>query len=456
MPLGANTPRPQTQFGTVGILGPDGTIITPADFLLQREIRNTIFDKYEEDTMFDWLIQTGRYEQSANTEYHWFEHEPLLRIATIESKGAQTGAGVALTVTLEEADHLFGATATTGTRSPFQPNDIVLVKTATGDIAAQVTAVNKSAAGAHVLTLAPVDDAVDLGTATAAADTIQFVTSGHGDGTGQPESMFRVPVKYDNKMQIFKQKFAVTGGDMANKSEVVIKGQPYYYHQGVIDADRYMRLKIDYQILLGPKGSKPDATDATATAFYTESIDAAIEARGNKYTAGQDGITLAELADMTEIMRQEDNPVENIIACSQAFSNGTDDEIRTLLDQGAIVYNSWGNGNSGLNAVDFGFKSFRYGDFVFHKRALKAFDYKGATAGAYNDWGLMFPADSLASGTTSKMSLKTKSSDRNSRIMRYHVKDRFEIDGVDRFEYDMLTELGTQIACVNQYWKITQ
>jgi hypothetical protein len=446
----------QEQFGTVGIQGPDGVILAPGDFLLEREIRSQIFDKYEEDTMFDYLMATKRYEISKGTgRIDWFEHDPLLRIATVES-ATGTGAGAVVAVVLEEADHLFGASATTGTRSPFQKNDVVIVHTSAGPIHAQVNDVDTSSNGAHVIDLDPIDDADDLGDVIAAADKIQFVSRGAADGTGQPTSSFRVPVQYTNYMQIFKERFTVTGSESANKSTVQLDGKNFYYHQGVMDADLRLRLLIDYQLLLGKPGTKPDATDASKTVRYTESIDSVIEDRGNEFVAASgDFISQTELAEITEIMRQEDNPVENLLFVGQAASNEWDDVFGGYVDQGGIVYNQWGGGSSDLRAIDLGFDSVRYGGFVFHKKNLKAFDYKGATAGlGYSKWGFLLPLDAIPVSGGEKLTLMTKANDMNGRIMRYHQKDQFEIDGVDAYNFDMLTEFGSRFACANQYWKI--
>lgn len=444
----------QSEFSTSG--GYLQGFIAPGDFLLQKEVRDAIFDTYDEATIFDWLIQSKRAEVSANTEFNWYEQDPIYQVATVESKAGSAGAGNPVTITLEEADHL-----DSGARSLFSVNDIIEFYTATGNFKAYVTATNKTVADAHTVTAVPVDAAVDLVTAVAAADLISLISNAHADGTDQPESKERKPVRRTATTQIIKSSFKVTASESANRSEVTVQGKPYWYFQGVQDKDLRHRLAIDYHMLIGPSGSVTDPETSEA-AYLSDSVESVAEERGNSsvYTT----FDLAAMKLITAQMSLENQPKENVFWTGNNLDVAIDDYFRGLNDQGSIVYTNWGNGMAGERAIDYGFDSFRYNSYTFHKQNMRALNSKsvtGYTGSPYPDMGFIMPLGTFTDAQSGKvkdtLTLMTKANDMHNRAIRTDFKDNFKLKGGnDSYIYDSLSEVGLRLACGNWIYKVSK
>lgn len=442
------------QWAVEGIFGPG--YISPDSLLAQREIRNKIFDRYDEKTLFDWLIASGRQEVSANTKFSWHEQDALWKVAEVASKAGTNGAGNTVTVTLKAADHL-----ESGKKSLFMKNDTVGVYTAAaGLIKGFVSATVKTSDNAHTVDIQPIDDTVNLVGNTAADDKVFLISSAHADGTKQPESRRRKPIELSAYTQIMKTRFKATGSASADKSEVLINGKPFYYLQGVIDADMEHRLKINYQISIGGAGDTKVDPESGDTIYFSDSLEHVIDNRGNleTYTAGS--FSLTNLKNITKTLERQRASKEMCLIVETSLGQDIDDFAKGRLDNTAIDYSSkmW-SGKAGLKAVDFGFDHITYGGFTFHKQNASYLNYLGNTGfsgSPYEGQGYVIPLDKKESRgkEIDTISLMTKANDRDNRFMRHDVKDNFKIDGEDSYVFDHMSEVGLRLVGANTMFKI--
>ena len=81
----------QTQWNVASTY--DSAFVAPSTYLLDTEVRKDIFDAYQEDTLFDFLVHSNRTEVSKERVFRWFEHDYLFHLHTIESfTGSGAGA----------------------------------------------------------------------------------------------------------------------------------------------------------------------------------------------------------------------------------------------------------------------------------------------------------------------------------------------------------------------------
>jgi hypothetical protein len=420
----------------------NSTFVAPSQYLLEPEVRKNIFDAYREDTLFDFLVHSNRTEVSKSRTYRWHEHDYMFHIHTVESFTG-TGAGVPIVVTLEEADHL-----QTGTLSEPKLKDQVIVYTTTGPIQGYVIAVSKGVADAHVVTIDPIDDTVNLGSLTTIADKIAIMSSAASDGAAMTLPTSRLPVDYFNYVQIIDTQKTVDGQESAQQSFVMVDGKPYYYNQMVVDGDLEQRLKIDYTGLLGRRGSKADPV-TSKTAYFNGGIEWSIDTDGySEPYAGAFGLT--DLQNICKNLDIERAPNKQLFLTGNNIDRDVDDFVKGRLDNTAVNWAEMGVGSAASRMIDFGIDGFRYNGRVFMKQKLSALNYGGITGTAtspYPDMAFVLPWDRAvdANGDKDSISLRYLQNDKGSRFMRFWTRDE-KITNTDQFEFNWKSEMGIQFV----------
>lgn len=454
----ATTAAPRT--GTQWNVQSDYTagFVSPTQYLLDIDVRNQIFDAYQEDLLYDFLIHSGRTKVTKDRTFRWFEHDTIFHIHTVESATGTTGAGNPATITLEEADHL-----QTGTLSQIKKKDEVLIYTAAlGTVKGYVTAKNTSSASNHTVTVQPIDTSIDLVSNIAASDTIGVFSSAASDGAGMTDATSRLPVAYYNYVQIIDTQKVVDGQESAIQARVEINGKPYYYNQMVVDGDLEQRLKFENTAIFGQRGTVTDP-DTSKTAYLTGGLEWWADNEG--YTeAYSTNFAIGDLDNVTKNLDYERAKGRQMILAGNELDRSLDKMVKGQFDNasgtgGSLDFTGWGMGSAGQRAVDFGIDKFRYNNFEFMKKKFSPFNYQGMTSTSlskYPGMGFVIGWDKLKASDGSDLfpiCLRYMQNDRGSRFNRFWVRDE-KITNTDQFEFNHKGEFGIEFGGARQINKI--
>lgn len=448
-----SSPRPGTQWAVASDY--TASFVAPANYINMPEVRNRIFDAYNEQMLYDFLIHSNKTVRSKNTTYRWMEHDSFFHTHTVESKSGSAGANNPVTVTLEEVDHL-----QSGTLSRPKKKDIVLVYTATGAFRGYVTSVDKSVADTHTVTIKPVDSSVDLVTATAAADKITIISSAASDGAGMTDPTSRLPVDFYNYVQIIDTQKKTDAGEAANQSWVEVDGKPYYYNQLVVDGDFEQRAKIENAFVFGQRGTQVDP-ETSKTAYLTGGMEWSQQQEG--YDEAYSGsIALADIQNVCKNLDLEKAPSKQLMLAGNNANIDIDEFVKGRLDNTAIDWTKMGLGSAAGRIADFGIDGFVYDGFYFMKKKFNLFNALGLTGGfsasPYPNTVYTLPWDRIRGENGEEMDtvcLRYKASDRENRFMQFWTRDK-KITNEDKFEFNYKSEVGLQIALarhINRLYK---
>ncbi len=452
--------RPGTQWNVQA--GYDANFVAPTTYLLKREIRNQIFQAYDERAIYDFLIHSNKTQKSANTTFRWFEHDAYNHTHTIESFTG-SGAGVPIVATLEEVDHLSSG-ALTGNLSQIKTKDLVIVYTATAAVRGYVTLTDKTSDTAHIVTIDPLDDAVDLGTLTANGNQIVVYSSAASDGAVMTDATSRLPVPYYGYVQIIDTQKKTDGGEAANESEVLVDGKPYYYNQLVADGDLEQRMKIENAFLFGVRNTKADPVETPKLSYMTAGLEWYADNFG--YAEPYSGtFSLTDLQNVQRNLDLEKAPAKQLFLVGNELDMAVDDFVKGRLDNTAVDWSKMDIGGVAGKQVDFGVDGFRYGTYTFMKKKFGALNTLGLSGGITNSnypymgfvvsWDRVKGAAANGQGSTEQdtISLRYKASDRENRFTQFWTRDK-KITNRDQFEFNHKSEVGLECALSRHINKI--
>lgn len=447
--------RPGTQWNVE--TGYDAAFVSPTTYLLKREIRSSIFSAYDERALYDFLIHSNRTLDSKNTTFRWMEHDSYNHTHTIESFTG-SGAGVAIVVTLEEVDHL-NSGALTGNLSQLKQKDQVIVYTATAAVRGYVTLTNKTSDTAHVVTIKPIDTTFDLGAITANGNQIVVFSSAASDGAVMTAATSRIPVDYYNYLQIIDTQKKMDGGELANQSEVMVDGQPYYGLQMVQDGDMEQRNKIENAFIFGVRGSLADPVETPKVAYFTGGLEWYADNQGYAEPySGSFGLT--DLQNVQRNLSLEKAPAKQLLLVGNELNMSVDDFAKGRLDNTAIDWSKMGLGSVAERRVDFGVDGIIYGGFTFMKKEFGALNTLGLTGGITNSnypymgfcvsWDRIRAEDGEDQDT---ICLRYKRSPKENRFTQFWTRTKQETNR-DQFEFNHKSEVGLQCALSRHINKI--
>ena len=427
--------------------------LAPNTFIHKRDIAKKVFPRYREDTLFDFLFYTDRKVRTDNTRFNWFEWDYLYGYATVLSNTATGGAGLPTTITIDSASH-----QESGTKSAGKKWDSVIVN----GIRGWVSAIDKSTDNAHTYTIKPIKATDNFGAVDGlAGDILVFYSNAKSDGSGQPESMVRKPTLYYNYTQIFSTQYEAYGSESTNKVEFEIKGKPYYYLQGVEDAALKHKLDIQYAFLLNEQGDTiVDAENGDEPVYHTRGMESYIDNFGNTQTYTT--FSFSDLQAIEKTLSRERAPMEMMMINGINLDMDIDNVVKGKLDNNGMNYSAFGKGNAKQRAIDFGFDSFRFSRRTYHKKSVDYLNYlpvTGFTGSPYPDMGFVIPLDRIKNprggGEMDTISLRYKENDRQNRFVKHWTRD-VTVTNLDRLEFNHLSEMGLQMAAVNQCVKIAK
>lgn len=448
-------PTPGLSTGTVYTDGYIGS----ETFLLKRDIYKKIFDRYREaEGLADLLLNLGYKSVTDNTTYHWWEHDYLINSVTIASTTGGVGAGVAVVITIDTASH-----QESGTLSPFIEGFLVMI----GDMRGRIMSVDKSTPNAHTYTILPIDNtenwAVDASPTPAATVPVTTYGNAWADGTLQPDSISRKPIKFQNNTQIIKEKYEAHGSEAANKSEVYVKGKPYYYWQGIVDSFNRQMINVENTMIFGQQSvalTDTTAPDGPGAIRATEGLEKSVDNRGNIQTYVTFDYAESEKMVRTLDVERAYKQYAGLLGTDLHLAHEAAMHSRNL--DTAINYSMFGKGDYKQSAVDFTFKSYTTGGYTFHMKKWDSLNYlpvSGFSGSPYPERGFMIPFDYVRDAKDDKnmhtISIMYKMNDKGSRWMEDYVRTK-EITGKDSVEYNHQCDMGLRLAKVNAYIKLTK
>ncbi len=239
-----------------------------------------------------------------------------------------------------------------------------------------------------------------------AADTsFAIVGNAYAERTGQPVGITPRVDQYQNKCQIIKESFTVSGSEATNAVYVKVNspemGTGYlWYLQG--EADTYQRFQdyAELAMIIGQSavGLEDGATDGVGAAVVTtEGLLPFIENKGQTMDLGSSAITMADFDAAVKSLDKYRGSKEMALYAGINLSLDIDD---LLASQGAYAAGGANYGTFANNkdmALNLGFNSFSRGGYTFHKKTYDLFnrpDLLGGSGFKYNGFGMCIPMDS--------------------------------------------------------------
>jgi hypothetical protein len=210
---------------------------------------------------------------------------------------------------------------------------------------------------------------------------------------------------YEVKPVIIKDKYVVSGSDMAQIGWVEVQGDNgtgylWYLksaHDTRVRFDDYLEMMM-VEHVEAENGSAAEAYLSTNTGggnAGTEGLFASIESRGNVYNGGNPS-TLADFDTIVARLDKQGSIAENALFVNRGFSTDIDDMLGNISTVAGASYGMFDNDKN--MSLNLGFEGFRRGSYDFYKTDWKYLNDAtlrgGLTAGAVN--GVLVPA-----GTTS-------------------------------------------------------
>jgi len=438
----------------------DSAYVAPNTFLMKRDIRKKIFKRYKEETLFDWAVFTNRTVVTDNERFNWHELGYLYGYAQVQSSSAIAyTAGTKVTIVLTADSH-----TENGTKSAGKDWDEVQLVINGTPVRGWVQSKDPSTPYAHSYVIKPIRqiDNITGGSLNALANLyVAFYSSAKADGTDQPTSMIRKPDLYYNYTKIVGTQFVADGSESANKAEVEVDGKPFYYLQGVEDAANKHNLDINFAFILGERwdGSLTDDNNAAKPVRTTAGIDSMLRDYGNPfpYSGTPDYSTLTGIE---KILSRERAPDQLMMINGVNFDISLDTVIKGKLDYNGMNYSAFGTGDAKQRAVDFGFDSFRFSKRTYHKNVQDFMNYlpiTGFSGSPYPDMSFLLPIDRVANPAPTgdadremdTICVRYKENDKQNRYVKHWTRD-VTITNKDQIEFNHLSEVGLQLAMLNQ------
>jgi hypothetical protein len=234
------------------------------------------------------------------------------------------------------------------------------------------------------------------------ADTkFTIIGNAHAERTEQPVGITPRVDQYQNKCQIIKESFTVSGSEATNVIYVKVSNQEFgtgylWYLQG--EADTYQRF-MDYSelaMIVGQSGDGALVDSSSGKVVTTEGLLSFIENKGQTMDLGSSAITMADFDAAVKSLDKHRGAKEMALYAGINLSLDIDD---LLAAQGAYAAGGANYGtfaNSKDMALNLGFNSFSRGGYTFHKKTYDLFnrpDLLGGDGFKFNGFGMCIPMD---------------------------------------------------------------
>lgn len=320
----------------------------------------------------------------------------------------------------------------------------------------------------HTAICKELDGTLAVGTDT----TFAVVGNAYAEQTDQPGGVTPRVHHYQNKCQIIKESFVVSGSEATNAVYVKVNspesGTGYlWYLQG--EADTYQRF-MDYSELAMIIGQSDDGSlrdgnaddSAGSSVKTTEGLLSFIENKGQSMDLGSSAITMADFDAAVKSLDKYRGAKEMALYAGINLSLDIDD---LLASQGAYAAGGANYGTFANNkdmALNLGFNSFSRGGYTFHKKTYDLFnrpDLLGASGFNYNGFGMCIPMDSQKDAKSGEkipsLRMRYKAANGYSREMEHWLTGgailQNKTNGKDELRCNYRTERGFEGFAPNRF-----
>jgi len=399
--------------GKVGYQPTDLNFLSTYD-AIKEDKDSTLVSPFGTERLIGILDAVDAKAETSNIEFYHYEKRRLMPKVTATTLGGLAGAEVTLTVGAGINESIsygqYNPYIGTGSKDTFTPNkgDVILILNGGVSHGDYVEA---------IVTASGVDDGLSSGEfnaipviatdaipAIAAAEEIAIIGRVSGEGSGYPKSQDSGVDQIQGQLQTIKNEYQLTIEADAAMTWFEVNGKPMWSSKA--EAEEYVKF-LNYkelQLLVGQKLTNTTYADAQGDkpVSKTEGLIPAILSRGNTLNYGGASFGYDELEEAAKILDVQKGAVENMLWVGNDLNHLIDKEMRSEagLVGGGINYGmfNWDE----QKKIDFGFSSFKIGDFVFHKKKLPAFSdiqTLGAGGFGYRNEGMILPMDTSVNPT---------------------------------------------------------
>jgi len=431
------------------------------------QVENQLFRRYglQGMTMFQMMRSLGRVKEVSNDIWYAYEDDRIHENFTVRTNVGDPGAGNDASVTIAATD--------VDANNNYYPRVGDIVTIPDNEVQALIAAIDVTTPTAPVLTLRPVATASNIGALTA-GDTISITNGAFAAGTGSPEPAQRGATKRTFQAQIFKEKVAAEGPQLAKEYwyEIYDDGgnAQGWYNSAIGDAEYRMALKEDGAYYFGQQNTNaalvaPTGDGAGNTIKTTKGIIPWIRDIGNTqaYAPGTWAIT-----DMDEIdlyLTQQGVTSEYVMflmgqRLSHEVENALVDYLKnTDVDFTRMVNNVFSGDQA--TAVEVNFSQFKKSNRTYLMKCMENFsNIKTFGADGYdmNQYGMLLPLSKVKDPTSGERmdNISTRYVGMGGYNRMHEVypisgaKVKPYVTDVDKFEFHIRCHHGLQAMKVNQ------
>lgn len=299
-------------------------------------------------------------------------------------------AGEGVTVTITAASHFPN---TSGGESPIRVGEVYEIA-ATG-ILVKCVAVNKATAGAHTMTIVPLQSTYVLNSTNLPSGSwlLGRGASLAGEASTKVDSQAELVSRYSNTTTMIREDFEITDKAMMQELWVSFDGEAKYTRKGAKEAvNRFLNNK-EFTLLFGVQ-----ATNSRAGDNGTSGLIPTIESRGQTHQWNSDSVF--DIEDFHSISRLVDfngGASEYHFLMDSYLRSKIDDALFAKYQNGAIQWAAVGGSND--VAVKYGFDSIKVDGITYHLKKFLGFNAEAVYGVApatekYKNFGILAPMKS--------------------------------------------------------------
>jgi len=329
--------------------------------ILDRSFEKSLVRKYGAENYAIVQMALGNAVTEGTTEnrsFYHYEKRGLHQAVKVNAQITGPSAGAAVTITLASESHY-----NSGTQSPVRVGEVVRIMTS--GIEGQITAVNKTTAGAHTATITPLVSTQ----AFTSSGTTNLVASEYlllrgavniGENSTVLDGINPILDKITNTTTEHRDDFTITDRGDIEKNEVDFgNGNHYYYYLAQDDMNRRYMNQAWIKIMEGVA-----VNNLSNGTVGTLGVIPRVAAGGTtiQYSAGSGAIS--DIHSLTRSLNFYGGAGEYHWLQDIYQRQEVNDLLFGKYNQGAIVYGSVGGSQEA--AVSYGFSSFMIDGYTFH------------------------------------------------------------------------------------------
>lgn len=367
--------------------------------MLEPQVNGELFRNYGLDNISGWIETKGMSEPVMGIEYFHGYKEAIREIIKVDAASAgSANAAVTLTVasgyrqSTSNTQSPYVSTGTT-TSIPVRQQDLIQFPDGTR---ALVTAVS-----GNTFTSYPIVSGDNIPAVTTSTEIIVY-SNAVAEGASSVSSRTTLLGGYRNNVQRFRNTEKVTDTAMQVVDWFDNLGESgtskYYFNEAIMDAYTNHVNDVEMGLITGKRLTNTTLANVSGqeTTITTEGMIPFIDSNGNveTYTAGS--FSLTEIDNMGSNFSKYRGAKEYEVWHDYALGVEIDNLLRTSsgLTDGGVVYST----STKDRYVDFGFSSFTYGGFTYHKKLMPLFnlpEYFGASGHIYTGMGILVPQSNV-------------------------------------------------------------